>query len=88
MLQDVVDRHHVRVAAQHRRVAGLGAGARDPRLVLLTPLPHIAEPDLLERHVAVEPLVVGEPDVAHPAGADLLQKQIPAVDDPAHSRLR
>ena len=88
MLQHVVHGHHMRVPAQHRRVPRLGAGARDARLVLLTALRDTAEPDLLECDIAVEPLVVGEPDMAHPAGTDLVQEQIPAADDTAHSRLR
>ncbi|CAM5628986.1 hypothetical protein SGRIM128S_05749 [Streptomyces griseomycini] len=88
VLQHVVHGHHVRVAAQARRVPGLRAGPRHPGLALLTGLGRIVEHDLLEGDLARESLVVGEPDVSHAAAAQPAQQQVAAGDDPADSGRR
>lgn len=87
MLQDVVHGHHVRVTAQPRGVPGLGTGPGDPGRAVAV-LARAAEHDLLERDLAGQPLVVGEPDMSHAAAAQLVQQKVPAGDDPADSRLR
>lgn len=88
VLQYVVHGDHMRMAAQPRRVPGLRTGPRHPGLPLVTGLHRVPEDDLLERDLAGESLVVGEPDMAHAAAAQLVQQQIAAGDDPAHSRRR
>ncbi|MGC0378750.1 hypothetical protein RKD28_006266 [Streptomyces sp. SAI-229] len=88
VLQHVVHGHHMGVTAQTGRVPGLGARPGDPGLPLLAGLGRIAEHDLLQRDLARESLVVGEPDVPHAAAAQPAQQQIAAGDDPAHSRRR
>ncbi|GGW63489.1 hypothetical protein GCM10010320_50840 [Streptomyces caelestis] len=88
VLQHVGHRHHVRVSAQPGRVPGLRTGPRDPSLPLVSRLGRVAEHDLLQRDLAGESLVVGEPDMPHAAAAEPAQQQITAGDDPAHSRRR
>ncbi|MEV0637602.1 hypothetical protein AB0I77_22125 [Streptomyces sp. NPDC050619] len=75
MLQHVVHGHHMRMAAQPGRAPGLP---------LVTGLGGVAEHDLLERDLAGESLVVGEPPMAHTATAEPVQQHTPAGDDRAH----
>ena len=56
----------MRVTAQAGRVPGLRARPGHPGLPFLA---GIAEHDLLQRDLADEPLVVGEPDMAHAPAA-------------------
>ena len=66
VLADVVDRHHVGVDGEARGGARLALEAPAGALVVGEVLG-----EHLDRHGAVEQLVLGLPDARHPAGGDV-----------------
>ena len=74
-LAAVVDRDDVRVG-ETGRVLRLAAEALDELLVLRVPVV-----EHLDRDAATELLVLGEVDVGHPAGAELADDLVAAVED-------
>ena len=75
LADEVEDGHDVRVVEPGRE-SRLALGAHQPWRV-----PAGEEPDALERDLAPEQLVAGQPDGAHPALADLVQQDVAAPDD-------
>jgi len=79
VLQDVIDRDHVRVAQP-----AAGAGLAHRALVELGPLldRHVLrEHDLLDRDVPMKHLIAGEPDPTHPAAADEARQPVAIGDE-------
>jgi hypothetical protein len=80
-VHDVVDGHHVRMVQAGQR-AGLTQGPfpRHPRRVRIEVRGR--DPDLLERHLAVQHRVAGPPHRTHAPDAEPLQQFEAAVDQP------
>ncbi|PRX21541.1 hypothetical protein CLV67_106321 [Actinoplanes italicus] len=85
-VHDVVDPDHVRMV----ETSGAACLTEGPSMhAVLFSIGHPrGRHDFLDGHVAVQHLVPGQPDPAHPAGADRFQKAVPVCDEHLPDRHR